>query len=119
MRVSLGFVVLLLCGCASLSGQPRPARSSTGCAQAIIDSKVPAGLGDKRTHCMAAGLIARYCSVTEAYLAGAAKELKDLFTPGGDAEWADLRADNAGIRCARPAMDDAALAACCAQALSR
>jgi hypothetical protein len=84
---------------------------------AVVDSKVPAGLSDKRTHCIAAGLIARYCSVTEAYLASVGKEVKDLFTPGGDAQWADLRADGTGVRCARASRDDAELVVCCEQAI--
>jgi len=64
---------------------------------------------------MAAGLIARYCSVSEAYLLSEAKETKDLFTTRGDAEWADLRADRAGIRCARTASSDADVTQCCAR----
>ncbi len=81
--------------------------------QAVVREKMPAGLPDKRTHCLAAGLIARYCSGSEAYLAGAGKELKDLLG-GGDAEWSDWRADRAGIACARAAGNDAELAECCA-----
>jgi hypothetical protein len=67
---------------------------------------------DKQTHCLAAGLIARYCSRSEAYMAGAGKELRDLLG-GGDAEWADWRADRAGIACAKIAADDSAIAVCC------
>jgi hypothetical protein len=93
--------------------------STAGCVRMVIDSKVPAGLNDKLTHCLAAGLIARHCSSGEAYLASAAKELKDLFTRSSDAEWADLRADGSGVRCARQSADDGALEACCAQAISR
>ena len=110
---------LLLSGCATLSGEPRAARSTTGCARAVLSSKVPAGLSDKHTHCMAAGMIARYCSVPEAYLAAVGKEIKDLFTPGGDAQWSDLRADSAGIRCAGSENSDTGLAVCCEQAISR
>lgn len=119
MRVSLPLILLLtLSACATLSGGPR-ASSSVGCAHALVNSKVPAGLPDKRTHCMAAGLIARHCSVVEAYLASWGKEVNDLFTPRGDAEWADLRADRVGVRCARGSKDDNELAACCEQAQSR
>lgn len=80
--------------------------------KAVVQDKLPAGLPDRRAHCLAAGLIARYCSRSEAYLAGAGKELRDLLG-AGDAEWADWRADRVGIQCARQASDDAALAACC------
>lgn len=69
-------------------------------------------LSDQRAHCLAAGSISRYCSISEAYLAGIGKELIDLFTRG-DAQWADWRADRIGIACAREAHDDAALAVCC------
>jgi hypothetical protein len=85
--------------------------------QAVVKQKVPTTLPDKETHCLAAGLIARYCSRSEAYLAGAAKEWRDLFT-AGDVEWADWRADRRGIGCARRAADDSALAACCASTSS-
>ena len=80
--------------------------------QAVLHQKLPADLPDKRTHCLAGGLISRYCSVSEAYLAGAAKEVRDLLGHG-DAEWADWRADRVGIECARESTDDAAVAACC------
>jgi hypothetical protein len=113
-------LALALGACTTLSGEKRAAPSTVGCAHAVVDSKVPAGLGDKRTHCIAAGQIARYCSVPEAYLAGVGKEIKDLFTPGGDAEWADIRADAAGVRCAHSSRDDRDLESCCGrQAISR
>ena len=64
-------------------------------------------------HCMAAAFIARHCSVTEAALASLGKELQDLFT-SGDAQWADVRADQRGLRCARSANGDAAIVECCA-----
>lgn len=80
--------------------------------QAVV-AQVPDELGDQQKHCLASGLIARYCSVAEATLAGTGKELRDLFT-GGDASWADLRSNRQGRRCARDAGDDAALADCCA-----
>lgn len=63
-------------------------------------------------HCNAAGLIARYCSVTEAHMASVGKEMRDLFT-AGDAEWRDLTSDRTGVRCARQAHDDKALSQCC------
>ena len=67
---------------------------------------------DSQAHCMAAGLIARYCSISEAWLASIAKEVGDLFGPGR-AEWRDLQSDGRGIRCARLAEDTAALRRCC------
>ena len=79
---------------------------------AVVTSKLPAELPDSRAHCVASGLIARYCSRSEAYMAGIGKELRDLLGPG-DAEWRDWRADRAGIACAREAKDDAEIANCC------
>ena len=82
--------------------------------QAVLHDKLPSGLGDKREHCLAGGLISRYCSITEAYLAGAGKEVRDLLGHG-DAEWADWHADRVGIACARGSADDKSLAECCTQ----
>ena len=114
----VAFIVLMLtifAGCVSVPNRPaRPAKSSYGCMQSVVQEKMPAGLPDKRTHCVATGLIARYCSGGEAYIAGAGKELKDLLG-AGDAEWDDWRADRAGIACAREAGDDTELANCCAK----
>jgi hypothetical protein len=102
-----------LTACASVANRPpRAARSSYECMQAVLKDKLPADLPDKHAHCLAGGLIARYCSITEAYLAGAGKEVRDLLSQG-DAEWKDWRADRAGIGCARDARDDAEVAACC------
>ncbi len=110
--------VLLLTALTACGTVPhRPSRlepSSYGCMAEVLRQKVPANLPDKQAHCLASGLIARYCSPTEAYLAGMGKELRDLFG-GGDAEWADWRADRGGVGCARRAGDDNSLAACCAQ----
>jgi hypothetical protein len=92
---------------------PRLSASSYSCMAAVVKDKLPAKVPDKRAHCLAAGLIARYCGRGEAYIAGMGKEIRDLFT-GGDAEWADWRADRIGIRCALQSADDDALAACCA-----
>ena len=69
---------------------------------------------DHEAHCMAAGLIALRCSVTEARLASYGKELRDVLGRG-DAEWRDLRADRRGITCARSATDTDRLIACCEQ----
>ena len=82
--------------------------------QTVLKEKLPPDLPDKRAHCLAGGLIARYCSITEAYLAGAGKEVRDLLSRG-DAEWQDWQADRAGIACARQEQNDAGLGACCAQ----
>ena len=104
--------MLALAGCASTT--PRLAASTYGCMQAVVREKLPADLPDKRAHCIASGLIARYCSISEAYLAGAATELRDLLGPG-NAEWADWQADRVGIACVRGAANDDAVARCCAQ----
>jgi hypothetical protein len=80
--------------------------------RAVVEQKLPTALPDKRAHCMASGLIARYCSLSEAHLAGAGKELRDLLGKG-DAESSDLRANRTGIDCAREVEDDQALARCC------
>jgi hypothetical protein len=118
-RLALVLAMIVLAGCVTVPNRPaRPAKSSYGCMQAVVQDKVPTGLPDKRTHCLAAGLIARYCSGTEAYMAGAGKELRDLLG-AGDPEWSDWRADRVGIECARHASDDAALATCCEQAASK
>ncbi|MBM0108019.1 hypothetical protein JM946_25085 [Steroidobacter sp. S1-65] len=105
----------VLAGCVTAPNRPaRPARSSYECMQSVVQEKLPAGLPDARAHCLAAGLIARYCSGSEAYMAGLGKELRDLFG-AGDANWEDWRADRAGIGCARRAGDDEALAQCCSE----
>jgi hypothetical protein len=83
--------------------------------EAVIKEKLPADLPDKRAHCIASGLISRYCSITEAYLAGAGKEMRDLLSSGDSAEGKDWRADRVGIECARETADDAAVAECCAK----
>lgn len=80
--------------------------------RAAIDERLPENIPDTQAHCLAAGLIARRCSVAEAVLASVAKEIRDLFGPG-DAEWRDLKADAAGIRCARHSLTDQQLSGCC------
>jgi hypothetical protein len=80
--------------------------------EAVVTNKLPANLPDGRSHCLASGLIARYCSRSEAYMAGIGKELRDLLGRG-DAEWRDWRADRTGIACAREAKDDTEIASCC------
>jgi hypothetical protein len=112
LRILAGtLAVAVVAGCASTAA--RPARSSYGCMETVVANKLPSDLPDERAHCLASGLIARYCSQSEAYMAGIGKELRDLFGPG-DAQWRDWRADRTGIACAREAKDDAGIASCCA-----
>jgi|SRR5918993_252047 hypothetical protein len=107
-------IALLAVGCANIPGRPaRIAPSSYSCMSAVLREKLPADASDKHMHCLAAGLIVRYCSVSEAYIASLAKEGRDLLSRS-DVEWADWRADRAGIRCSRHAKDDTELASCCA-----
>lgn len=109
------FILLLLSIAACGSVPQRPERletSSYGCMNAVLRQKLPEGLTDAQAHCIASGLVARYCSVAEANLAGFGKEVRDLFTRG-DASWADWRADRRGIACARNAQDDAGVVTCC------
>jgi hypothetical protein len=81
--------------------------------RATVAARVPEHYGDKHRHCLAAGMIARYCSVGEAKLASWGKEIADALGRG-DADRRDLAADYAGIDCARRARDDAGLQECCA-----
>jgi hypothetical protein len=113
-RIAAAVVMMAnLTACASIANRPpRLAHSTYGCMQAVVRDKLPSNLPDKHAHCLAGGLISRYCSVTEAYLAGASKEVRDLLGKG-DAEWRDWRADRVGIACARESGDDSALAQCC------
>jgi hypothetical protein len=108
-------LMLAIAGCAGIPNRPpRLEPSSYGCMRAVIREKLPADLPEKRAHCVGTGLIARYCSVSEAHLAGTGKELKDLLGRG-DAEASDLRANRAGIACARAAENDQGLARCCTE----
>jgi hypothetical protein len=86
--------------------------------RAVVRDKLPQPLPDKQAHCLAAGLIVRYCSRSEAYLAGYGKEFTDIFD-GGDPEIGDIKADLIGIRCASGAATSADLAGCCATQLTR
>ncbi|HMN45118.1 MAG TPA: hypothetical protein PKE27_11115 [Povalibacter sp.] len=105
----------VLTACAPLpQRESRAAQSSYGCMQAALRDRLPQSLPDAQTHCIAAGLIARHCSVTEAGLASLGKELRDLLGPG-DAQWRDLEADRRGVDCARSVDSDAGLQACCLQ----
>ena len=108
-------VALSCTACAPLpQKEQRPAQSSLGCMRTAIKDRLPPDLPDSQTHCIAAALIARYCSVTEATLASVGKELQDLLGPG-DAEWRDLGSDRRGIDCARASASDEDLLACCLQ----
>jgi hypothetical protein len=79
---------------------------------ATLHAHQPLPSPDATAHCFAAGLITRYCSVTEAWLASIGKEIQDMFGPG-DAEWRDLAADRQGIRCARRVNNNTDLRTCC------
>jgi len=107
-------VALMLCALTACSSVPRPAASSYGCMQAVR-AALPARDYDKRLHCLASAEIAQQCSVIEAYLAGIGKEVSDAFG-FGDPEWADWRADRAGVYCGRTQVGDAAVEACCVKA---
>lgn len=98
-----------LSGC--IARAPRPATPSLECMRAAV-SQVPESRDDSLQHCLAAGLITRYCSATEAVIASFGKELRDMFGRG-DASLADLRADRHGLACGRHAEDDSALLRCC------
>ena len=108
-------VALSFTACAPLpQKEPRAARSSLGCIRAAIRDRLPPDLPDRQKHCVAAALIARYCSVTEAALASVGKEMQDLLGPG-DAEWRDLQSDRRGIDCARASASDEATVTFCLQ----
>jgi hypothetical protein len=117
-RWSAAVAVTVLTACATAPGVPRLAPSSLGCMRAVVRDKLPQPLPDKQAHCLAAGLIARYCSRSEAYIAGYGKEFTDIFD-GGDPEIGDIKADLMGIRCAGGATTNRDLASCCAAELTR
>lgn len=108
-RLTVALLAVALANCASRA--PRPETPSLECMQAAI-SRMPESTDDSFRHCLATGLITRYCSASEAVIAGVGKELRDLFGRG-DASLADLRADRRGLSCARQAEDDAGLLRCC------
>jgi len=113
--VATAIVVVAMAGCAALpAAPPRMAASSLGCMRATVAAKVPPEFGDKLKHCLAAGMLARYCSPAEAKLASWGKEFDDALG-AGDADRRDLEADYFGIACARAAGDDGALQQCCAR----
>jgi hypothetical protein len=101
-------------GCTPLATtEGRASKSTVGCIRAAIAGRDLGRLPDSEAHCVAAGLIARRCSVTESTLASVGKEIQDAIG-SGDAEWRDLSADRRGVQCARTARGDEELAACCA-----
>jgi hypothetical protein len=103
----------LASGCAPLATkEARASKSSVGCMEAAIAGRGLETLPDSQAHCIAAGLIARHCSLSEAAMASVGKEVRDLFG-GGDAEWRDLVSDRRGIGCARHTGTDAQLQDCC------
>lgn len=114
-RRALAAVVapVLLAACLNLGNVERPATSTLGCARAAVAAVVTDEMSDKRKHCVGSANIARVCSVGEARVAAWGKELTDLFG-GGDPDVEDLRADRAGVDCARQDPDPARVAECCA-----
>jgi hypothetical protein len=105
---------LLATSCAPLpTYENRAGKSSLACMQSAIAGRSFEGLHDYEAHCIATGLIALRCSVTESWLAGVGKELRDLLG-SGDAALNDLRADGRGVQCARTQGKDG-LDACCRQ----
>lgn len=67
---------------------------------------------DKRAHCLAGAWIALRCSVVEAQLAAAGKEVRDVLGDG-DADRRDWDAARAGIHCAHRAAGSEGFEACC------
>ncbi|MFT3906457.1 MAG: hypothetical protein QM718_09155 [Steroidobacteraceae bacterium] len=111
-------LLLALGACAPLDRNARrDAPTPLACMRTVVRERVPVEVDDKLKHCLAAGFIARHCSVLEARTAAWGKEFTDLFD-GGDPSTADLRADRAGIRCARAQPDDDGLRSCCQQWLT-
>ena len=111
-------VLLLLAACTPLDRNVRrDAPTPLACMRAVVRERVPEQADDKLKHCLAAGFIARHCSVLEARTASWGKEFTDLFD-GGDPSAADLHADRAGIQCAEAQPDDDGLRSCCQQWLT-
>ncbi len=94
----------------------RPAPSTLGCAEAVVD-QLPPGLTDPEKHCLASALLVQQCSRFESWLAGWGKEIEDALGEG-DADWDDLRSDRLGRKCAAQPGDTDQLLACCRQALT-
>lgn len=83
-----------------------------GCIERVVATRVPADLPDKRAHCLAGAWIARQCSVAEAQLAAAGKEVRDALG-AGDADRRDWEAARAGIDCAHRVAAGEGFEACC------
>lgn len=110
-----GLAAALLClsACTPLAVDAgRAGKSSLGCMRASLVDHDLTRRPDYEAHCIAAGLIARRCSVGEAWLASYGKEIRDLLGRG-DAEWRDIQSDRRGIQCARTATDEAGFLQCC------
>lgn len=102
---------------ACASPPQRPAASTLGCAQAVVDA-LPPGLTDPEKHCLASAGIARQCSRFESWLAAWGKEVQDALGPG-DAAREDLVADRLGRRCASQPVPEDELFECCRRALAQ
>ena len=106
-------MVVCLAGCAA--SPERPAVSTVGCAEAVVD-RLPPGLSDPEKHCLASAGIASQCSRFEAWLAGWGKETRDALG-SGDASREDLEADRLGRRCASGPDASESVLDCCRRAL--
>jgi hypothetical protein len=106
---------LLMTSSACSTQHARPARSTVGCAEAVV-GQLPPALTDPEKHCLASALMVQQCSRAEAWLAGWGKEAADAFG-AGDADWDDLRADRVGRDCAGTADSTTGLLACCRDGL--
>lgn len=103
----------MLQGCTPLATKEgRAAKSTLGYMRQAFAAYDLESRPDDEAHCIAAGSIARRCSVTEARMASYGKEFRDLFAHG-DAEWRDIESDRLGIECARSATDEASFIDCC------
>jgi hypothetical protein len=108
---------LLMASPACTTQPTRPARSTVGCAEAVV-GQLPPALTDPEKHCLASALMVQQCSRAEAWLAGWGKEAADALG-AGDASWDDLRSDRVGRDCADSGDDTAELLACCRDGLAQ
>ena len=68
---------LLAAGCAPLATQEsRAGKSSLTCMRSALAGRSFEGMHDAEVHCIATGLVALRCSVTESWLAGLGKEMR-------------------------------------------
>lgn len=112
--VLAGALLIVSSGCTAQHA--RPARSTVGCAEAVV-GQLPPGLTDPEKHCLASALMVQQCSRAEAWLAGWGKEVADALG-AGDADWDDLRADRLGRDCAASGDGTTELLACCRDGLA-